>query len=79
MASCSAERSALRSTASIRDLFDVKRLLDREVLTDEVRLGAIAGLVSHGRPIAGVVDPARKVSARPFGPSSKACHSSLSL
>jgi predicted nucleotidyltransferase component of viral defense system len=31
------------------DLFDVKRLLDREGITDEVRLGVIAAMVSHGR------------------------------
>jgi len=49
-----------------RDLFDVKRLLDQEGLTDEVRLGAIAGLVSHGRPIAELVGPAHKDQRETF-------------
>lgn len=43
-----------------RDLFDVKRLLDHEGLVEEVRLGTIAALVSHGRPIGELVAPARK-------------------
>ncbi len=43
-----------------RDLFDVKRLLDQEGLVEEVRHGTIAALVSHGRPIAELVAPARK-------------------
>lgn len=49
-----------------RDLFDVKRLLDQEGLMDEVRLGAIAGFVSHGRPIAELADPARKDQRETF-------------
>lgn len=49
-----------------RDLFDVRRLLDQESLTDEVRLGAIAGFVSHGRPIAELVDPAPKDQRETF-------------
>ena len=49
-----------------RDLFDVRRLLDREGLTDEVRLGAIAGLVSHGRPIVELIDLARKDQRETF-------------
>ncbi len=49
-----------------RDLFDVRRLLDQEGLTDKVRLGAIAGFVSHGRPIAELVDPARKDQRETF-------------
>jgi predicted nucleotidyltransferase component of viral defense system len=43
-----------------RDLFDVRQLLDDSGITDEVRLGLIAGLVSHGRPIAELVRPAPK-------------------
>lgn len=43
-----------------RDLFDVRRLLDHEGLVEEVRLGTIAALVSHDRPIAELVEPARK-------------------
>jgi len=39
-----------------RDLFDVKRLLDHDGdLTEEIKLGLIAGLVSHGRPIGEVL------------------------
>jgi len=49
-----------------RDLFDVKRLLDQEGLLDEVRLGTIASLVSHGRPIAELVAPARKDQRETF-------------
>lgn len=43
-----------------RDLFDVKRLLDREGLVDEVRYGLIAALVSHGRPAAELLRPTQK-------------------
>lgn len=43
-----------------RDLFDVKQLLDRHGLTAEVRLGFVAGLVSHGRPIAELLTPVRR-------------------
>lgn len=49
-----------------RDLFDVKRMLDEEGLADEVRVGAIAGLVSHGRPIVELVDPVRKDQSNTF-------------
>jgi hypothetical protein len=49
-----------------RDLFDVKRLLDQEGLTDEVRMGAIAAFVSHGRPIAELVAPSRKDQSDTF-------------
>jgi len=49
-----------------RDLFDVKRLLDREGLVAEVRHGLIAGLVSHGRPIAELVRPNRKDQSETF-------------
>lgn len=35
-----------------RDLFDVQLLLDAEGLTDEVKVGLIAGLLGHNRPIA---------------------------
>lgn len=43
-----------------RDLFDVRQLLDQEGLSDEVRLGMITALVSHGRPIAELIRPRRK-------------------
>ena len=49
-----------------RHLFDVKRLLDQEGLTENVRLGAIARFVSHGRPIAELVDPAHKDQRETF-------------
>ena len=34
-----------------RDLFDVRYLLDTEGITEEVKQGFIAGLVSHSRPV----------------------------
>lgn len=43
-----------------RDLFDVKLMLDGIGLTDEIRLGMIAALVSHGRPIAELLKPTQK-------------------
>lgn len=49
-----------------RDLFDVKRLLDQEGLTDEVRLGVIAALAGHKRPIAELIDPSRKDQRQSF-------------
>lgn len=50
-----------------RDLFDVKRLLDQEGLAEEVRPGVIAALVSHGRPIAELIDPRRRDQRATFG------------
>lgn len=49
-----------------RDLFDVKRLLERQGITYEVRMGLIAALVSHNRPIAELVDPKRKDQRQTF-------------
>lgn len=49
-----------------RDLFDVKRLLDREGLVDEVRHGFVAALVSHGRPVAELIRPGRKDQGATF-------------
>lgn len=49
-----------------RDLFDVKRLLDGEGIVDEVRYGFIAGLVSHGRPVAELIRPTRKDQGATF-------------
>lgn len=49
-----------------RDLFDAKRLLDEEGLTEEVRIGTIAGLVSHGRPIGELINPVRKDQCETF-------------
>jgi predicted nucleotidyltransferase component of viral defense system len=43
-----------------RDLFDVRQLLDREGLCEDVRYGMIAGLVSHNRPIGELIRPRRK-------------------
>jgi len=40
-----------------RDLFDVKHMLDNEGLTDEIRMGVIAGLLSHSRPIHEMIAP----------------------
>jgi antitoxin (DNA-binding transcriptional repressor) of toxin-antitoxin stability system len=55
-----------RWIASIRDLFDVKRLLDREGITDEVRLGVIAAMVSHGRPVSELIAPRRREQQETF-------------
>lgn len=49
-----------------RDLFDVRRLLDQEGLIEEVRHGVIAGLVSHGRPVAELIRPTRKDQSETF-------------
>lgn len=43
-----------------RDLFDVKLMLDNIGLTDEIRHGLIAALVSHPRPVAELLDPKKK-------------------
>ncbi|MFN3457312.1 MAG: nucleotidyl transferase AbiEii/AbiGii toxin family protein [Novosphingobium sp.] len=43
-----------------RDLFDVKLMLDGIGLTDDIRHGMIAALVSHGRPIAELLKPTAK-------------------
>ena len=43
-----------------RDLFDVKLMLDSIGLSDEIRHGMIAALVSHGRPIAELLRPIQK-------------------
>ncbi len=40
-----------------RDLFDVQLMLDNEGLTDEIRMGLIAGLLSHSRPIHEMLQP----------------------
>lgn len=43
-----------------RDLFDVQLLLDAEGITDEVKLGFLAALISHGRPINELLKPRPK-------------------
>lgn len=40
-----------------RYLFDVKQLLETSGITEEIRLGIIAAMVSHGRPIAELISP----------------------
>ncbi len=40
-----------------RDLFDVYHLLENEGFTDEIRLGFIASLLSHNRPINEIIRP----------------------
>lgn len=40
-----------------RDLFDVYHLLENESFTDEIRLGFIASLLSHNRPINEIIRP----------------------
>jgi len=43
-----------------RDLYDVKCLFDNEGLTDDIRQALIIYLISHPRPIAELLNPARK-------------------
>jgi predicted nucleotidyltransferase component of viral defense system len=40
-----------------RDLFDVHHMLENEGLTEEIRLGFIAALLSHSRPLHEVIRP----------------------
>ena len=40
-----------------RDLFDIHHMLENEGLTDEIRMGFIASLLSHGRPIHEMIRP----------------------
>lgn len=49
-----------------RDLFDVKLLLDDEGITEEIRGGFIAALLSHPRPIAEVLSPKFKDQRHAF-------------
>lgn len=50
-----------------RDLFDVKLLLDNDDhLTDDIKNGMIAGLISHGRPIAELIRPRLKDRTQSF-------------
>ena len=43
-----------------RDLFDVKLMLEHHGLTDEIRYGMIAALVSHKRPVIELIRPTPK-------------------
>lgn len=43
-----------------RDLFDVKVLLEKEGITDEIRKAFVVYLASHGRPIHELLDPMRQ-------------------
>lgn len=49
-----------------RDLFDVRGLLNRDGISNEVRLGFIAALVSHGRPVSELIAPTRKDQRETF-------------
>ena len=40
-----------------RDLFDIHHMMQNEGLTDEIRMGFIAMLLSHGRPIHEIIRP----------------------
>lgn len=40
-----------------RDLFDVHHMLENEGFTDEIRMGFMASLLSHGRPIHEMIRP----------------------
>ena len=43
-----------------RDLFDVKLMLERYGLTEEIRHGVVAALVSHKRPVIELIRPTPK-------------------
>lgn len=43
-----------------RDLFDVKCLFENEGITDDIRRAFIIYMISHGRPIAELLNPIRK-------------------
>ncbi len=43
-----------------RDLFDVKWLLDNEGLTEDIRRAFVVYLISHGRPMAELLNPKHK-------------------
>lgn len=49
-----------------RDLFDVHHMLESEGYTDEIRLGFITALLSHGRPMHEVMRPNFQDQARVF-------------
>ena len=40
-----------------RDLFDIKLLLDHEGITDDIRKSFVVHLISHGRPMAELLNP----------------------
>lgn len=50
-----------------RDLFDVHGLLETEGFGDDVKLGFLAALISHGRPINELLKPTVKDQRRVFG------------
>ncbi|MCG3114863.1 MAG: nucleotidyl transferase AbiEii/AbiGii toxin family protein [Candidatus Manganitrophus sp. SA1] len=43
-----------------RDLFDVKNLLEKEGITDDIRKAFVIYLASHDRPMSELIDPVRK-------------------
>ncbi len=49
-----------------RDLFDIKLLLDHEGINNDLRKATIAYLISHNRPLAELLNPARKEIAGLF-------------
>ena len=49
-----------------RDLFDVHHMLESEGYTDEIRMGFITALLSHGRPMHEVIRPNFQDQARVF-------------
>jgi hypothetical protein len=58
---------ALKNKPDPRDLFDVKLLLDHEgTLTEDIKRGVMAGLVSHGRPMAELLQPRMKDKEQSF-------------
>lgn len=49
-----------------RDLFDVHHMLENEGYTDEIRLGFITALLSHGRPMHEIIRPNFQDQAKVF-------------
>ncbi|WP_343073901.1 nucleotidyl transferase AbiEii/AbiGii toxin family protein [Phytoactinopolyspora mesophila] len=43
-----------------RDLFDIRDLLEREEVTDELRRAFVVYLISHNRPTHEIINPTRK-------------------
>lgn len=49
-----------------RDLFDVHHMLENEGYTDEIRMGFITALLSHGRPMHEIIRPNFRAQAKVF-------------
>jgi hypothetical protein len=49
-----------------RDLFDIHHMLENEGYTDEIRMGFITALLSHGRPMHEIIRPNFRDQAKVF-------------